>query len=1135
MKYFSKIFLSILLIATFSLLIAQENNEEFRATWVITWEHISSSSSASTNKARVRTILDNHKAANMNAVLWQARQSGTAYYNSSYEPWGFYAGYSNPGYDPLAYAIEEGHKRGMEVHAWFNCFAVSSTHAGAAAAEHPNWVCRDRDGNAMTEHRAFSPGIDSVRQYTVDVAMEIVNNYDIDGLHLDYVRWNEYSNSKQSAKFAKMVDENRMLDGMITEEQIKDLQENKSGRYLYDVEHPYSGGIPAGFNSWEDWWRWSVTEFVRTLHDSIQAVKPWVRLSVAALGKYRWSGWQGYGTVYQDAALWFNEGYIEQLTPMHYHWTKGSDFYDVLAGGGDNSWVYWIHDGINAGRLYSVGPGSYVFAENNVWYRHPEVVETCRTINWVDGFQFFSYGSWNGYQYWDEAGNTFFGNKTKIRDTQLIDNSPPEAPSLSLQKIDSLHYQITVTPPGAEIDNQWFAVYRSEDNGINVDNDEIIDIHFGDSSYTISDDFDGLQDFNGTYHYSATMLDRYWNESTPSNTEAGEMLPSFAPTVISTNPQEDNVVPVNTTITFTFSKTMNTNTFENGLTIDPEVDLAGLNWSDDWTDYNRTVTLDINGYLLYDTTYTITLDENITDINGKPIDGNSDGTAGDPFVLHFSTLDIDVIGPVIEYSYPNSESGDFDYDDVINIVFDELLDPETVNENSVTLMNNGNQVSIDPLLVTYKEKSVLSVKSFSQLASDADNTLTLTSDISDTAGNPMNTEISINFNTGNYYYQPIEVLDDFTTTGNWKDPEWSGSTSGTIDPETTFGISSAVYLPGVLDKKSGQLKYKWDEGATTHFLRLHCGSGVHFDTSYTLQCYVYGDGSNNQFRFSLYQYNSAGQIVDGDIAEVSKWITLDWIGWRLIEWDLGDTNSLGEWIGNGIMDGDSYRLESFQMIWPEGGDVSGRIYVDNLRLVRKVEGQAPPNYPPVLAELPDTSTTQGQYLSVKIYYTDQNSGDVHKISAYSDTSAITFYILGHTSGSQVYIDPQSNFIGIANIYIVVTDLGIGELADTASFILTVNSTSIEDELVPIQYALQQNYPNPFNPSTTIRFSISKGCKVKLLIYDILGRQVAELINENLNFGSYEILFNGSNLASGQYIYQLITDDKIITKKMMLLK
>ena len=74
------------------------------------------------------------------------------------------------------------------------------------------------------------------------------------------------------------------LDGIITDEELAALS-TRSGRYLYDYMHPYSAGVPEGFDSWEDWWRWSVTEFVHTLHDSIQAVKPHVRLSVAALGK----------------------------------------------------------------------------------------------------------------------------------------------------------------------------------------------------------------------------------------------------------------------------------------------------------------------------------------------------------------------------------------------------------------------------------------------------------------------------------------------------------------------------------------------------------------------------------------------------------------------------------------------------------------------------------------------------------------------------------------------------------------------------------------------------------------------------------------------------------------------------------
>ena len=265
------------------------------------------------NKARIREILDNHKKANMTSVLFQIRQSGTAYYQSSYEPWGYYAGYTYPGFDPLQYAIEEAHKRGLELHAWFNTFSVSSSQPGTIPVQHPEWICRDQNGNPMSSYKAASPGLQAVRDYTVNVAMEIVRNYDIDGLHLDYVRWNEYDTDDMLRPLSQQEQEIK-LDGIFSDNTINKLTSPEStNRFLYDVEHPYSAGVPAGFNTWEDWWRWSVTEFVRTLHDSIQTIKPWVRLSPAALGNYKSggaSGWNGYYVVYQDAAFWFNEGYV---------------------------------------------------------------------------------------------------------------------------------------------------------------------------------------------------------------------------------------------------------------------------------------------------------------------------------------------------------------------------------------------------------------------------------------------------------------------------------------------------------------------------------------------------------------------------------------------------------------------------------------------------------------------------------------------------------------------------------------------------------------------------------------------------------------------------------------------------------
>ena len=91
-------------------------NNEFRATWVITWEFISPSQNSEETMARIDQIMDNHSLANMTAVFFQVRQSGTSYYDSTYEPWGYYTGYTDPGFDPLEYAIEAAHNTLLRLH-----------------------------------------------------------------------------------------------------------------------------------------------------------------------------------------------------------------------------------------------------------------------------------------------------------------------------------------------------------------------------------------------------------------------------------------------------------------------------------------------------------------------------------------------------------------------------------------------------------------------------------------------------------------------------------------------------------------------------------------------------------------------------------------------------------------------------------------------------------------------------------------------------------------------------------------------------------------------------------------------------------------------------------------------------------
>ncbi len=98
-----------------------------------------------------------------------------------------------------------------------------------------------------------------------------------------------------------------------------------------------------------------------------------------------------------------------------------------------------------------------------------------------------------------------------------------------------------------------------------------------------------------------------------------------------------------------------------------------------------------------------------------------------------------------------------------------------------------------------------------------------------------------------------------------------------------------------------------------------------------------------------------------------------------------------------------------------------------------------------------------------------------------------------------------------------------------------SSTEGTSNTLPKQFELMQNYPNPFNPSTTIEFSLPKRTNVKLTVYNILGKKIAELADGNYDAGSYSIIFNAKDLPSGVYFYQLKTDNFYKVKKMQLIK
>jgi hypothetical protein len=118
----------------------------------------------------------------------------------------------------------------------------------------------------------------------------------------------------------------------------------------------------------------------------------------------------------------------------------------------------------------------------------------------------------------------------------------------------------------------------------------------------------------------------------------------------------------------------------------------------------------------------------------------------------------------------------------------------------------------------------------------------------------------------------------------------------------------------------------------------------------------------------------------------------------------------------------------------------------------------------------------------------------------------------------------------------MNDFGEGGYSATATFTTSDQILAVHEfERIPAAFALQQNYPNPFNPSTTLRYEIPGNVHVKIAIYDLLGREVAILVNQNQNAGRYGVVFNAANLPSGVYVYRLQAGDHSSVKKLILLK
>lgn len=365
-------------------------------------------------------MLDRLQAAGINTVLFQARTRSATFYRSDLEPWDA-ALTGKPGraplYDPLELAVKECHRRGMECHAWVVAFPVCKVNTAkqlgeqALPAVHPE-MCQKCGDSWMMD-----PGVPATADYLAAVCREIATRYEVDGIHLDYIRYPE-----------------------------KAIPFNDDRTY-----RRYGGG-----KSRSAWRTENVNRCVRTVSEAVKSVRPWIKMSCSPVGKYsdlsRYSsfGWNARDAVHQDAQRWLREGWMDMLFPMMYF--DGNHYYPFLADWREN----------DCGRPVVPGLGIYFLNERE---KDWPLLAVRRQMNvargeGLGGQAFFraKYLLRNEKGLYDWLRNDFYATPALQPPMTWLDSVPPAAPVVK-RHIDGMRLRLEWQPV-ADATPVTYNVYR---------------------------------------------------------------------------------------------------------------------------------------------------------------------------------------------------------------------------------------------------------------------------------------------------------------------------------------------------------------------------------------------------------------------------------------------------------------------------------------------------------------------------------------------------------------------------------------------------------------------------------------------------------------------------------------------------
>jgi uncharacterized lipoprotein YddW (UPF0748 family) len=335
---------------------------QYRAIWVDAFHD-----GIKTPKQVDKLIADAQRA-NVNTLIVQVRPSGNAYFNKSIEPRSSDPALAPAPYDPLAYVLEKAHAANppIQVWAWLNTYAVSRN-AQVYKQHAADWGNRTYNG---VTGGYLDPGNPDVEQYTHDVFVDLVRNYDVDGVHFDFVRYPEGGDWGYSPGAIARFD-------------------TDTGRT--DVPNPYD-------LQWDQWRRDRVTELVRSVYKDATALRPQLVVSAALIAygagpanEDEWRASRTYSEVYQDWHAWLNEGILDVGIPMNYD----SEWNPRQAAWFDQ-WTSWEKDNQGSRRLM-IGVGAFLNYPENTLAQLQRAIAASAAGHQAAGVAIYSYASTSPY------------------------------------------------------------------------------------------------------------------------------------------------------------------------------------------------------------------------------------------------------------------------------------------------------------------------------------------------------------------------------------------------------------------------------------------------------------------------------------------------------------------------------------------------------------------------------------------------------------------------------------------------------------------------------------------------------------------------------------------------------------------